>query len=360
MAEELDQGSETDAEKPPAAPPRLVRRLRALTRSQVLLALAAAIVLIGALAGLIAHLLQPAHDAIGPMPAAALGLPSDIRYVAGIDVQRFASSPLYSRYAQSLPFAPEALKHLQGDTGLNLGRDLTHVLFAGDDPQNSTTSLVVLVLRPEHTTLGRWLSEQNIRRYSHENATIFILATQPMPRVAALLAPNTLVIGLPDQVEHAVSERAHSATPLRANETLTTLVAGLRPDAPLWLAYQLPTAAPAGDLSPQLAQALASLKTLTMAGELEPTITLSFTATTDAPQDAKQLATVINQIVGVALYAAHEDAALRELASSVNTIQQEQHVLVTARIPYTLLDALAAPRTNGAATSTTRLGQGEP
>lgn len=339
---------------------RLTPRLRAANRSQLLLTGAAAVVLLGALAGLLAHLLQPARDPIGPMPAAALGLPPDIRFVAGIDVQRFAASPLYSRYAQSLPFAPEALKHLQGDTGLNLGRDLTHVLFAGDNPQNSTTALVVLVLRPEHTSFGRWLPEQNIRRYSHENATIFILGTQPIPRVAALLDPSTLVIGLPDQVEHAVTARAHSATPLRANETLTTLVAGLRPDAPVWLAYQLPAAARTADPSPELAQALAGIRTLTMTGELEPAIALSFTATTDATQDAKQLATLVNQITGVALYAGKDDPKLKELASSVSTLQQEQHVLVTARIPYTLLDALAASQTNDAATSTTRPSQVAP
>lgn len=319
---------------------RLKRRFGALTRSQVLLLLAAMIVLGGALAALFVHLLQEPRSPIGPMPAAALRLPSDIHCVAGIDVQRFAESPLYSRFTSSLPFAPESLKNLQAETGLDVRRDLTHVLFAGESPKDAMTSIVVLVLRSGHA-LERWLAKQDIRRYEHQGRRIYILATKPAPRVAALLADDTVVIGMPDQVEHAVAERARSATPLRENEALTALVGGLSADAPLWLAYQVTATSPTDGLSPDLARAIAGVRAVTITGELQPALRLHFTATTAAPDSARQLAGAITELATLALYAPQQDPVLKELVRSVSTSQQDQHVLVAATIPYALLDGLA-------------------
>ncbi len=320
---------------------RLMGRFRALTRSQALLLLAAVIVLGGALAAVLAFLLQEPRSPIGPMPAAALRLPSDIHYVAGIDVQRFAESPLYSRFTNSLSFAPEALKNLQAETGIDVRRDLTHVLFAGESPRNAMTSIVVLVLRPGHA-LERWLVRQDLRRYEHQGRQIYILATKPVPRVAALLADDTVVLGMPDQVEHAVAERARSATPLRQNDALTALVGGLRADAPLWIAYQVTATSPTEGLSPELAKAIAGVRAVTITGELQPALRLHFTATTDTPDAARQLAAAISEIGALALYAAQQNPALLQLVRSVSATQQEQHVLLDATIPYAILDGFAS------------------
>ena len=317
------------------------------SRTRLLVAVAGLVVLAGGLAGGLLHFLRVGRKPIGPMPAVALRLPSDVRYVAGIDVRRFARSPLYARYSGSLPFTPVALRHLEAEAGLDLARDLTHVLLAGESPQDVRTSLVVLVLGADNGDLGRWLERQEIRRYGHEGATIFILAVKPVPRVAALLAPNALAIGSPDQVEHAVAELTRSSAPLRANETLTALVAGLRPDAPIWLAYALPPGAPPDGLSPDLARALASLRTITMAGELEPAIALDLAATTDTANGAGKLAKVIDQALRVFAEASQQSPTLKDLAGSVHAVQQGRQVLLSARIPYTLLETLTAATPSG-------------
>jgi hypothetical protein len=311
-------------------------------RTRLVVAVAGVVVLAGALAGGLLHFLRPGKP-IGPMPAAALRLPADVRYVAGIDFRRFAASPLYARYSNSLPFTPGALRRLQAETGLDLARDLTHVLFAGESPKDVIRSLVVLVLGADHGDLARWLERQDIRRYTHEGRTIYILAVKPLPRVAVLLAPDALAVGLPDQVEHAVAEMARSKAPLRRNETLLALVAGLRADAPVWLAYELPAAPAPGGLSPELARALASLRTITMAGELEPAIALDLAATTDTPDGAGELARVIDQAVHVFIDASQESPALKDLASSIHTVQEERQVRVSASIPYALLETLKPP-----------------
>ncbi|MBN1528567.1 MAG: hypothetical protein JW895_05870, partial [Thermoleophilaceae bacterium] len=71
-------------------------------------------------------------------------------------------------------------------------------------------------------------------------------------------------------------------------------------------------------------------------------LSLRFTATTDAPDSARQLAGALGEIATLALYAAQQNAALRDLVRSVTTTQQEQHVLVAATIPYALVDSLAS------------------
>ena len=70
-----------------------------MTRSRLLVIASMVVVVLGALAGLGALWLNPLRAAVGPLPGEALVLPADARWVLGLDVQRFAASPFYARFA---------------------------------------------------------------------------------------------------------------------------------------------------------------------------------------------------------------------------------------------------------------------
>jgi hypothetical protein len=197
---------------------------------------------------------------------------------------------------------------------------------------------VAVLLRPGHAPIGPWLRAQPLRRYSHEGATIFILATKRTPQVATLLGPDLLVIGFPDPVEHAAAEIRRSSAPLGENQVLLGLLEGLRADAPLWLAYELRARARPDGLSEDVARAVAQLTTLTMTGRPQAALDLEFTATAETPEAAAALGRLVGQLAGFAPYAAGENPALLDLARSLRTVQQERQLLLSARVPYALLD----------------------
>ena len=74
---------------------------------------------------------EPARAAVGPLPAEALVLPADARFVMGFDVKRFTASPFYARFASERGMQPEALRELEEKTGLNPARDVDQIVVVG-------------------------------------------------------------------------------------------------------------------------------------------------------------------------------------------------------------------------------------
>src|SRR5512135_1029447 len=102
-----------------------------MTRSRTAVLVATIVVALGLAAGLGALWLSQARAAVGPMPAEALVLPADSRFVMGFDVKRFTASPFYARFASERGMQPQALQELEEKTGLNPARDIDQIVVAG-------------------------------------------------------------------------------------------------------------------------------------------------------------------------------------------------------------------------------------
>ena len=121
---------------------------RPLTKSRLVLLAATVVVVLGLLVGLGAFVLSPARAAVGPLPAAALVLPADARFVMGFDVRRFTASPFYTRYAsQDLRMRPPAFTDLEQKTGLDAARDLDQIVVPARGVGREAKMLAVAIGR---------------------------------------------------------------------------------------------------------------------------------------------------------------------------------------------------------------------
>ncbi len=326
-----------------------------MNRSRWVLILAMSVVVIGVVAGAGAIWMSSARAAVGPLAGEALILPKDARFVMGFDVKRFAASPFYARFAHERGMKPEALQQLEERTGLNPARDIDQIVVAGSGHgRKGSPGLAVAFGRFDLYKLGRAIeTDGKARSSSHEGVTVYSFADdEPRAVAVAFLDESSLVFGAKDEVLAAITSRTRNETPLKGNTALITLVEKIRPGSTFWmvgdpsLLASLPTSVPAPGASADGAasMSLPALTGLTVTGDLDPQVSLAITGEAKDALAAKNLADVVRGLVAMASLQAQQKPELQQLASAVSVATEENRVLVNARFPYELLDALR-PRT---------------
>jgi hypothetical protein len=321
---------------------------RPVRRSRLVLLLATMVVVAGVLVGLGALWLNPARAAVGPLPAEALVLPADARFVMGIDIPRFTSSAFYKRYAIERGMRPQVLADLEAKTGLDPARDLQQIVLAGSGFGPGSQMLAVALGRFDARKLTRALqTEGKARAYEHEGVTVYAFKGASGPGTAiAVLGSSAVVFGGEERVAAAVASRARGEAPLRSNKTILALVEKVRPGSTFWMVGDqtllagLPSAIPGSGAASGSSFNLPALRSLTVTGDLDPLVSLSVTGEAADETAARSLADVVRGLIAIMTLQAQQKPELQQLSSAVTVATEANRVLLSARIPYELLDAL--------------------
>jgi len=321
-----------------------------MTRSRLAVLVSTVVVVVGVIAGLGALWLNPARAAVGPMPAEALVLPADARFVMGFDVRRFTASPFYARYASQRGMKPEALRELEEKTGLNPARDVDQiVVVGGKDAARSTPGLALALGRFDLYKIGRALeTEGKVTGHNVAGISVYVFKEEDARSVAlAFLDETALLFGPRADVESAIGSRSRGETPFKKNTLLLGLVEKVRPGSTFWMVGDqsllagMPTSIPAPGASADAATInLPALQALTVTGDLDPQVSLNVTGEAKDELAAKNLADVVRGFVALMSLQAQQKPELQQLASAFTVATEANRVLVSARIPYELLDAL--------------------
>ncbi len=323
-----------------------------MTRSRLTVLASTVVVALGVVAGLGALWLSSARAAVGPLPGEALILPADARFVMGFDVKRFTASPFYARFASERGMQPEALRELEERTGLDPARDVDQIVIVGTTSAGKESPGLAMALgRFDLYKIGRALeTEGKVTGHDVDGVSVYAFKEEGARSLAlAFLDENTLLFGPRTQVDAAVGSRTRGETPLKKNTTLMGLVAKVRPGSTFWMVGDqtllagMPTSIPAPGASADGATvSLPALKSLTVTGDLDPQVSLSVTGDAADELAAKNLADVVRGFVALMSLQARQKPELQQLASAVTVATEQNRVLVSARVPYELLDVLRA------------------
>lgn len=341
-----------------------------MTRSRLVLFAAMSVVVLGVAIGVGALFMSPARAAVGPLAGEALILPADASFVIGLDVKRFTASPFYAKFAKQGGMRPDALAELEAKTGLNPARDIDQVVIAGSAAAGRphAPGVAVAIGRFDLYKLGRAIeTDGKGHGTSHEGVTVYSFAEEAKhPLAVAFLDESTLVFGPQEQVLAAVSSRTRGETPLKGNAALMARVEKVRPGSTFWmvgdqsLLASLPTAMPApgapgaaADAAPTLS--LPALTGVTVTGDLDPQVALAITGEAKDAASAKSLADVVRGLVAMASLQGQQRPELQQLASAFSVATEENRVLVSARVPYELLESLQ-PKAKPTVTATSKVG----
>jgi hypothetical protein len=325
-----------------------------MTRSRFVVFTALVVVAVGIVAAVGALVLDPARAAVGPLPAEALNLPGDARFVMGLDVKRFAASPFYRKYATSgKPSRPDAFKHVEEKLGLVPERDLDQIVFAGRGGTKDTSSAVALVLGTfDRAKLSRAIETEKkggVTWKSQHGTTVYLFNEGARGTIGvAFLDDHALLLGSAAAIEATLSTRAQGQQPLRANVELVSLLERVKPGSTFWmvgdqtLLSNMPKSIPApGAAAAGSSLNLPALKSLVVAGDLEPEVSVSVTGDTSDETAAKSLADLVRGFVALASLQAGQKPELKQLASAISVSTDQSRVLVNARVPYELIESLS-------------------
>jgi hypothetical protein len=328
-----------------------------MTRSRSVVFASMIVVGVGAAAAVGALYLDPARAAVGPLEAEALALPADSRFVIGLDVQRFVSSPFYGRFSRDRKSQPDAFGQLEEKFGLNPERDLDRVVIAGRDTTGTRKERGVALVtgRFDRYKLGRAAEERpGVTTKSHQGTPMYLYDEEKKSAVAvAFLDDQTLVLGSQSSVEAVIENRASGAGGLRGNAALLALIESVKPGSTFWMAgdqtllSNLPQSVPgAGGTGMQLP----ALRSMVVTGDLDPVVALQITGETADAAAAQNMADIVRGLVAMASLQAQQKPELKQLASAVSVTTEAHRVRVNARFPYELLDSLQ-PKKQGIASA---------
>jgi len=320
-----------------------------MSRNTRFLVATGAVVGLGVAAGLGALLLSPARAAVGPLPAEALILPADARFIGGVDVKRFVASPFYARYASGKTSRPETFRELEEKTGLDPERDLDQVILAGRGPgQNAGEGSLVIVLgRFDRARINRLIEteKKDVTSKDLRGTAVYLFDEgQKRAKAIAFLDDRTLLLGSQVAVEAAVTARADGQRPLAGNEVIMGLLEQVRPGSTFWavgdqsVLASMPRNVPAPGGQGSLA--LPGLKSLVATGDVDPVVSFEVTGGAEDEAAAKNLADVVRGFVALASLQAAQRPELKELAAAISVTTEANSVRVSARVPYEVIDAL--------------------
>jgi len=313
---------------------------------------AMATVVLGVVVGMSALFMSSARAAVGPLAGETLILPQDARFVMGFDVKRFAASPFYARFGKERQMKPDALHELEQKTGLNPARDIDQIVVAGFGKKGHSPGLAIALGRFDLYKLGRAIETGGkAQSANHEGVTVYSFEAEGEEKqtlALAFLDERSLAFGPRDQVLAAISARTRNETPLTANAGLMARIEQVRPGSTFWmvgdqsLLADLPTSVPAPGASADggASLQLPALMGLTVTGDLDPEVSFSLTGEARDAAAAKNLADVVRGLVAMASLQSQQKPELQQLASAVSVATEENRVLVNARIPYELIEAL--------------------
>jgi hypothetical protein len=313
----------------------------------------ALVVGLGSSAALSALFLAGAKPGVGPLPAEALSLPSETRFLVGVDVKRLVASPLYRRYAAS---SPAVFSEIKSRTGLDPERDIDRIVVT--NTSEKANSGVVLVWGSIHAAaISRSVEtpdHKDVQRKNLGGETLFTYEDANGTSVAlALLNDHSLLVGGGEAVQKVLANASSGVSPLRSNLPLMALLGRVRLGATLWmvgdqsLLAALPRTLPGAGGGNAPSFNLPPLRSLMATADLDPAVVFEVEGEAADPAAAKNLADIIRGIMALATMQAQQKPELQSLASAVSVTNDQSRVLLNARLPYELLDSLqgrTAPR----------------
>lgn len=327
-----------------------------MTRSRLVLFVSVLVVALGLVAGFGALWLDSARAAVGPLPGEGLALPADTHYVMGFDVKRVVASPMWARMEAKPETRPEGLKQFETMTGLNPARDIDQIVVAGRGGAGKTAAQPLVIatgrfdLEKLSGTMG--MAEQATKRQL-EGTTLYTMTKQnekgeTESSTLAFLDAGSLVFGPTLGVEAVVASRSRRETPLTHNAELIKLVEGVKPGSTFWVVGDstvlagMPDRIPAPGMGSGASAGmnLPPLQSLTLTGDFDPDLSMALTGVAADEAAATKLADVVRGLVALMSLQAHQKPELAQLASAFSVSTEINTVLINARIPYELLEAL--------------------
>ena len=294
----------------------------------------------------------PAKASVPNAPDALQSIPSDFQFVAGINLQRIAASPLFLKLRQEQPQAARIgndLARFTEQTGIDPFRDITYVVLAGRaDGTAKRESLIIVSGAFDKSRITDIIRTKASAIEMDYRGTPLMLIPEPKDSTVkngmVFLAEREIAIGNLASIKSALDTRAGDKNDILSNATISSLLGGIDLNEMLWFAGN---AADALKIAPmQAPPALNASSVQGIAGTLNISENLAgkIIATAIDANAATKMADVFRGIIALGQLSEKQNPDLSLLLSTFTVTQNASQISLSFNIPGELLKRLGRAR----------------
>ena len=323
-----------------------------MNRSRRLIAVAAAVSVLGVGLAFSTRLTGIARAAVGPVPPEALALPADSSVVMGFDVKALTGSQFYAKFGgEGEPGRVDALAEIERKTGLNPERDIDSVVIAiranaTEAPANGVrkhgpeNALVFVTGRFDAARLESSLPEAGkAARERRDGVTIYREATGKSNGAIALLDAGILVAGDSASVETFLANRS-TGHGIRDSAQLVSQLESIEPGSTFWAVGGASVLSRVTSQVGGPAANLPAVKQVVAYGHLDPEVGMTATAEAADAKSATKIADVLRGFSAMLSLQSGQRAELAQIADSISVATEDDKVHVKATITHELIESL--------------------
>jgi hypothetical protein len=323
----------------------MMHRKFAIVSTLVMLGIAVVI------AGLVLYPNNTVRASAPSFPDALRYLPSDCRFVFGLNVQQLITNPAYVKMQQKhLQPIGKALEEFITKTGVDPRHDVFYLVAAGRSKERGKGEGVAIVVgKFNKDTIASYIRSKTAPIESEYGGVLILIMPKPQnnsfEKGIAFLSDREIALGDLESIKAVLDVKGKGNRNILSNPVMAPLINSISPDEMIWFAgdgtsllAQAPVVAPFGANVPAVQTVVGTLN-------LTDTVNGKISATAADPASAAKLADVVKGFVAFGQLAGNQNPDLKILLSGLLVSQNATQVSVTLNLPIEVLDKLEQSKT---------------
>jgi hypothetical protein len=322
--------------------------------TRVFLFVSAGILVLGLGTGLVASYMGGFQNLVligsdGPDELAYV--PADAQMVAYADVRAIANSNVRRKMRERSGDNKTRANDFEARTGIDVERDVDHVLASSGGPSGAGKGQPPLVLargRFDATRIESAMREQGAAPEDYRGTRVIAQSSSSHPFAMAFVEPDLLAFGPVDAVRHAIDVKVARRGSVKENADVMRLVKDVK-SGDAWAVARFDAIAGRAPIPADLAARLPAITWFSASGNVDDGIRGTIHAEARDDMAAKNLSDVIRGFMALARMQAGNQAGFGAAIDSLQLSSEGKTVTLAFSVPAEMLDQLATMRARHAA-----------
>ena len=319
-------------------------------RTRYFLAGATAVMVVGLLTGLVAYHGGglPSLSAAPTGPAELSYVPADAAVVAYANVRDVMTSHFRERFREAVPEQNEGRDEFLRETGIDVERDIDHVVACMIPTEGKEGGLVVARGRFNPTQLETLAREHGGVVEEYRGKRLLVGSTRAGDRKPTLAFMETGLVAIGDDTSIRRSIDAQmSGQSVMSNDELMKLVGDVDAGANAWAVGRVDVLAQQAKLPDEVSRQIPALKWFAATGRINGGFTGTLRAEARDEEAAENLRDVVRGLFALAKMQAGSDPRVAALVQTLQLSGTGTTVTLSFTVPNEVIDLLGQARKSG-------------
>jgi len=312
---------------------------------------AAAVMVVGLCTGLVAYFGGglPSLSAAPTGPPELSYVPADAAVVAYANVREVMQSQFRERFREALPEQNEGRDEFLRETGIDIERDIDHVVACVLEAEGKSGGLVIAQGRFDPTQLETLASEHGGVVEEYRGKRLLVGRTREhgdRQPTLAFMKTGVVAIGDAVSIKRAIDAQMGGQS-VMGNDELMRLVGEVESGANAWAVGRFDALAHQANLPDEVSRQIPALKWFAATGRINGGFTGTLRAEARDDQSADNLRDVIRGFFALARMQAGSDPKVAALVQSLQLSGTGTTVQLSFTVPTEVIDLLGQARKGG-------------